>query len=684
MSTGHYLTAATLLTVLVACMAVTAATARRVLMPGLSGAPARTAEVVAGLAVVILLSEALGSVGEFKRLPLVVGSVVVAAIAILGFLRFAPRAVFQAEGGHAVRSGIAASVVALVGVSFAVSRSLQAALEELHGGMRSFDTLWYHMPFAAQFVQDASLTRLHFTGNGPTTFYPSNGELIHAIGIVLFGNDVLSPVINLGWLGLALMGGWCVGRPSGVAPATMTATALAAFLPVMGGAQAGTASNDIVALALLVGAVALLRNGGGSHVSLGWAAVAAGLAVGTKLNLWSSVLALGIVLIAATAKGGRLAASRRWTAGVVLGSGFWYARNLTTVGNPFPWFGAGLGLPSTSAPVDCGRASVAHYLPHPGFVNAHLLPQLQGTMGASGLLVLGLAATGIVAGILPRRPTMERGLAVVALVSGVAYLFTPATAGGHNADCFAFNTRFAVPAVALGLILLPLVVARSRLGSLIATPLFALTLLVTVGPWRGFEPLLGALILAAGLCFIGLGWSRAVPRPALVGVLITIGLVVGLAGWQEQRVYLRSRYTTPRFGEPIEAISFRLRQVRNARIAVVGFAENYPFYGTDLSNRVEYPVRRKGAKFVPYSSCRPWLLALSAGHYSYVITARQGNLDAPAAAWTRRYPGADLVSAASETGRNEPAWRWQLYRLKPTVQVDAKAACTRRLSLPGR
>ena len=46
-------------------------------------------------------------------------------------------------------------------------------------------------------------------------FYPQVSELLHAGGILLFGNDFLSPLLNMAWLGLALFAGWCIGRPYG-------------------------------------------------------------------------------------------------------------------------------------------------------------------------------------------------------------------------------------------------------------------------------------------------------------------------------------------------------------------------------------------------------------------------------------------------------------------------------------
>ena len=77
------------------------------------------------------------------------------------------------------------------------------------------------MPFAARFVQDHSVTAIHNFDSGVTAFYPASSEVIHSFGILLMGNDVLSPLINTLWLGLALLASWCIGRPFGVGAVTL-------------------------------------------------------------------------------------------------------------------------------------------------------------------------------------------------------------------------------------------------------------------------------------------------------------------------------------------------------------------------------------------------------------------------------------------------------------------------------
>jgi hypothetical protein len=674
MSSREYSLDVVLLGVVVCSFAATGLSARRVLLPTWLGPPARVAETVCGVAALMVVAELLGIAGAFERWPFVVAAVCTAALATMAGRRF-PRTAAAEE--TVPPSGRASVAITWVAVGVAATRAIKSAVDALHGGMLSFDTLWYHLPFAARFAQTGHLTRLHYVGNGPTVFYPANGEVVHAIGMLLFRGDVLSPVVNIAWLALALLAGWCVGRPFGVAPATMLATCLVAFLPVLGGAQAGTAGTDVAVLALLVCAIALLANGPRSRAALGLAALAGGLAAGTKLDAWAAVVALGALAVVA-ARGRRLATGLLWAAGVVVGGGFWYVRNLATVGNPFPWFGARIGrlvtLPSTTAPTDCGRTSVAHYLPHPSFVSAHVLPQLPSALGLRWWLVLALAAAGTVAALLSRTALL-RGLGVVALVTMASYLVTPATGGGHDARCFSFNTRFATPSLAIGLILLPLALSRTTRGRLLSVLVLAFTLALTVHPSYESAPLAGAFVLLGGAWLVA-SRRRTLPRRARVALAVAVALLAVLAGRHEEQAYARFRYASATFSDPVAPIAGRLQAVRHARIAVIGLAENYPFYGPDLSNRVEYPARRHDARFLAYTTCRGWLRALAAGGFDYVVTARESTLDSPAAAWTRRYPGVRelLASAPGSTHRGSP-WTWHLFALDPARQIDPDAAC---------
>ena len=73
------------------------------------------------------------------------------------------------------------------------------------------------MPLAAHIAQTGSVTSLLYP---PTLnwFYPQSLELIHAGGILLYGNDFLSPLLNMAGSGRPVRGGASDGRTAPARP----------------------------------------------------------------------------------------------------------------------------------------------------------------------------------------------------------------------------------------------------------------------------------------------------------------------------------------------------------------------------------------------------------------------------------------------------------------------------------
>jgi hypothetical protein len=555
--------------------------------------------------------------------------------------------------------------------------------------MRDYDTVSYHMPFAARFAQDASITAIQYTGNPPVSFYPANSELIHAVGIVLLHRDVLSPVLNLAWLALALLAAWCIGRPFGLGPGTMSAAAMMTALNGMAGTQGGTAKNDILALGLGLAALALLVDGGAlrrgrarvdARGVLILAALASGLAVGTRLTLWITVLPLLAASIFAAGTGRRRGAAGWWLGGLVVGGSFWYLRNLFATGNPMPWIDIRLGglvhLRSAGPPLDCGTTSVAHYLSHPGFIGAHLVPQLGTPFGASWWLPLGIAVAGLLGGVVQSAVPVARILALVGLVTVAGYLLTPATAGGVGARCFAFDTRFAVPGLVLGAMAVPLLLDRFGIHPLVAVGLALLAVVVNANLTFAPRVVLMALAIMALVVILVLRAWRFLPGPAVGLLVIALLAAAALGGLRETRVYLNERYQQPLLEEPLDSPFSRFAHLTGARIAVTGADEVYPLYGAELSNRVDNLARRvDGTRFVFADSCTSWVRALVQGRYDYVVIAHEGRGVAPQAGWTRRYPHArELLASPPDSMRRGHSWQWELFGL-PGASEQSITSC---------
>src|SRR6201999_2140939 len=84
-------------------------------------------------------------------------------------------------------------------------------------------------------------------------------EVLGAIGMLAFHRDLLSPLLNLGWLVGCLFACWCIGRPFGVAPWSLALGAIALSVPALAD-QAGEARNDLVGVFFLLAAVAVGLN----------------------------------------------------------------------------------------------------------------------------------------------------------------------------------------------------------------------------------------------------------------------------------------------------------------------------------------------------------------------------------------------------------------------------------------
>ena len=151
---------------------------------------------------------------------------------------------------------LAAGACAVVAAAWMVP-----TLGSLAGGMDRADTLWYHMPLAARFADGAHFGSIdHFDPIFFASYYPANSEVVHAVPLLAYDRDILSPLLNLGWLALGLAAAYSIGRPYGVGPQALIGGAIALGAQNLVEFQAGEALNDIVGVSLLLCAVAVLVN----------------------------------------------------------------------------------------------------------------------------------------------------------------------------------------------------------------------------------------------------------------------------------------------------------------------------------------------------------------------------------------------------------------------------------------
>ena len=449
---------------LVACACL-----RRTWLPGIGASMAVLVDAVGVLGGLIVGAELLGLFAFDRWWSLAILFMAVAAISV-GVTRGRERAPADREGPRAVPPDhrrfsvyVAIAAVVVVAAQWAVLTA-----DALGGGILSFDSLWYHLPFAAAIAQTGSVTHVVFTQADPfVAYYPANAELVHAVGLLALGNDFLSPLLNLGWLALALLAGWCLGRPWGSEPATLTAVCAVVSVPVLSATQPGSAFNDVAGLAALLAAMALLVNAEGAAGLLLVAGVALGLALGIKVTFAAPVVVLAV--------------GRAWIAGAgrrprdlallgipcLLAGGWWYLRALIDTGSPLglSLHIGPLHLAGPSSPLaDAASQTVISALSEPGLWGSRLAPGLHSAFGPVWPVLIVLTAAGIVAGLVLARSTVLRVLAVAALAAVLAYLVAPtgASAIEQETQLFAVNLRYLTPALVIAVPLAVMVTAELR------------------------------------------------------------------------------------------------------------------------------------------------------------------------------------------------------------------------------
>jgi hypothetical protein len=712
---GRYLLGCAELIWLVGFAWLGASRVRRRLLPELATEPRFLASAVVAIALLIWVAELLGTVSAFKPVPYLLTT------AALGLaLRFgvtAPTGPPSSAGGAPMgvprraqakpgtvgeigvtgpaarapgpaaraRPSLPATVIALVLAGIAIGHFVSGVRLRLGTGMTGFDSTWYHGPFAAGFFQTGNTIDLHYIApQFLAWFYPANSEVVHAIGMLAFSRDLLSPLLNLGWLVGCLLACWCIGRPFRVAPWSLGLGAIALSVPALAD-QAGEARNDIVGIFFLLAAVAIAVNaaayvpgrirrptsagrsadspggaeelvpGGAQGAQLSTGALlavglAAGLAAGTKLNflLPAAVLVLGLTALAP--KG------RRWltllcSGGMALaGGGYWYLRNLIHSGNPLPWIHhlGPIDLPAPEQALGGREAhSVFSYLTDGAVWSEWFLPGLHGGLWILWPVLGAAALAGLLLALIPLlwRRTFSTPRGWWAEDSSQGGVFGPSTrVTGVLALAGLVGLAAAVswmvsPTSASG----PEGMPRgfeSGLRYLTPALILGLALLPTVPPLRAWAARLASLGPKLGERPVPPGdrphsppqdegergrsvEEEGLPRRWIAGIVAAAVLLAVLVGYPVERHYLQNRYRDPSFTTPgLDAAFAWARDISGARIGTTS-TRQYPLFGTDLSNRVSYiGVERPHGGFEEAQNCSQFRRLVDRGHYEYVVATR--------------------------------------------------------------
>lgn len=621
---------------------------RRRFLADWHGAPARLAESVLAIGLIVAVAQAVGAVGGFTRLGLIAG-VLIASVAATACARVGsvPSVAVPQESTVALGPpGTATWLAPLTAVAVVVGRWTTFTAVSVRSGVLASDSIWYHLPRAARFAQTGWVTPLHYTApEFPDTFHPANAELVQAISMLAFQRDVLAGVINLGWLALLLLAAWCIGHPYGQGWLSLTGAAVVLATPLLVVEGAGNAGNDIAASFFLLAAVALLLQPNGGRAAVVVAGIAAGMAMSTKLTVVPAVavLTLGVLLT-----GGPAGRARRCVAWLVPLTGFgayWYVRNWLAVGSPIPATHLPLFPPASFRIADRVGFSVFDYLTDAGVWRHWFLPGLRDDFGLAFPLVIGLVVAAIVGALWKGGDGLVRSLGAVLLVGTVAYVMLPTTAlGARGAPVlFAGNVVYLAPILLLAVAVVPVLCARDgsssrRLLAAYLVVLVAGSLATPVSPWA--SGWLGRGI-ATGIVvwLVGAAVMTRHPGPralVAVGALASAVLVIGLVGLTNDAG--ANRYAA----QPLYRWA---TDVSHARIDIAGFAGQFPYYGLNLNNVVQY-VGKVGphGEYHDVTSCSLWRARLRLDGADYVVLrSERSAMDRRQLVWTRADPAARLL-----------------------------------------
>ncbi len=610
----------------------------RRLVPDWTGPAAALGASLVGTTGVIVVAELLGLVGGFRRWPFAFvsafGALLVARLGVAappspqppGRLRL-PRS----RGGWIMLGCVVVCVMTTTTTFAARDASV------LQTGSLDTDSLHYHLTQAAEIVHTHSDLHLHHTASSDgSVFYPYDAELLDAVAMLGPHPDIATFGLNLlfGWL--ALLACWVIGARWSSGPTALAAGAAVLALPLVSQASTGPGLNDVPSMAFVLAGVACVAMAGAPRAGrprnvwlaeLAMAGLGLGLAAGTKLSALAIVVLVALAVVA-LASGDRARAAVALFVPAFLAGGFWYVRNWVSVGSPVPDTDltvAGHGFHVVPYPeVKPYDFSVAHYLGNGSVLGDWFVPELRTVWTDLWPAVLVLFLGGVLLSVFAERLMLRRLLGIAVLGGLVAYLVTPTTALGASGHplLFGTNTRYLFPVLVLAFVL----VATSsvlRRYSVQLTVLFTTLMIVllsledlpqTMRTWTGVA---AAVALAAIVAWLLATRSEAALRPVRRVFVAALVLLCVVSGGALQRSYLDHRYAGQGRLQQLFAV---VGGYQHQRIGVVGHGLEYPFYGPDFSNTVNYVgVEGRSHAFDLPMTCPDLLIALSRLHDDYVV-----------------------------------------------------------------
>lgn len=622
MSVATYLLGVVTAAVVVGSCAALAVVVRRRAFGRCDRVVDRLLEATFAVAAILGLSLLLGSVGAYRRGPLVIAAL--ALLAVAAALRDGPAPVAEPGSGASERSSLRDAIRALPWPAWAaigagglvLVRWVSQGLEPVRTGIAHNDVLHYHLPMAVDWVRSGSTWDVSFWMAGDASgYHPGNAELLHALGLLAFRDELLTALVNPMFALLGVAAAWRFGRERGNGPAGVVLFCTFLGMRVLS-VDSGQVLNDVMPLALLVVALVFLdeaRRGRQASRMVLAAGLAGGLAAGTKLTVVVPVV--GFVLLAFDARR-RARDVARYAGAALVGGGYWYLRNLVHAGHPVPALQLDIGpLQGPDFPLlRAAEGTIVEHLLDADIWRGYFLPGLRSTFGPLWpVLTAGVVLVGVATVLSPTVWRQARNAGILGAVAGLSfasYVLNPHSAagepGGRDPWLFNANQRYAMPALLL-FALAALGHPRARRHPDLATAGAALVF-VAASLWSGLLPsALLAVVVVAALAW-GLVWVSALDgrsRIAVAGTFVVLALGGGLV---LSRAAQERRW---RADGPDRFELYELAQgLEGTSVGVAGHPQLYPFYGRQLRNDVRYVGVERGGLLHPARDCEEWWRAV--------------------------------------------------------------------------
>jgi len=534
----------------------------------------------------------------------------------------------------------------LVVVVAIVILGLDLGLRLLMQPLVEHDTIGYHLPAVARWLQAGGLTPLEAPREIP--YYPYSWELLASLFVLPFGEDVFVAAPNLiAWtiLGLAIA---CIGRRLGASRTHALAGAFFVLALTVTRTTLQTMRVDIPLAAFFAASLAFALAG-----NMAGCLAAAGLVAGLK----TSGLQFAAVVLAAACflHRGRIVRMPPCALVVVLPAFavgiFWYARNFVTLGNPLGLVRVAVGG-HTILPGPLEPSTIAHTTLLATFDARD--PAHRAIVEQALRVKLGLPFLLLFVGSLPllfKRAGNTRStfITIAAFTAAVALYATSPFSGSLHLGGTRFaaavdqNLRYALPALGL-LGALGAAGASLVIGSL---PVLLGVALVFAGATSHRTLAATALfcVLVAGLMY-----ARAAPRGKKYALLGVGGVLLILGSY-----YLRVDRSVEReraYGVELERTIAALPP--RTVVAHVLPHHSYPLYGPRFTNIVHFIPARGGDR-------EDWIRALRKDGASIIalgpLAPRQ--LDWPEVGWLSDPDGPFIRIAGMDASRETVLYRFR-------------------------